>query len=176
MDIVERRYRFTLSFLTGVLSPPAQILDLGIDNPLAARMRDLGYDVVNTPDVDLDLSPQAVQGRNVDAVTAFEILEHLVNPFSVLKAIDAPRLITTIPLRLWFATAYKNPGDEFDQHFHEFEPWQFDRLLSKSGWEISSTQTWTGPTGRVGFRPLLRRFTPRYYGVDARRRKTGPTG
>jgi len=174
MDIVERRYQITLSFLTEVLSPPARILDLGIDNRLAARMRKLGYDVLNTPDVDLDHSPQVVAGQHVDAVTAFEILEHLVNPFSVLSAIDAPRLIATVPLRLWFATAYKNPGDEFDQHFHEFEPWQFDRLIEKSGWEISFTKTWTGPTGTVGIRPLLRRFTPRYYGVDARRRISSP--
>ncbi|GMQ81740.1 MAG: hypothetical protein BMS9Abin05_1175 [Rhodothermia bacterium] len=174
MDIVERRYQITLAFLTEVLPPPARILDLGIENPLAGRMRELGYDVVNTPDVDLDHSPQVVAGQNVDAVTAFEILEHLVNPFSVLSAIDVPQLIATVPLRLWFATAYRNPEDEFDQHFHEFEPWQFDRLVEKSGWEISSTKTWTGPTGTVGIRPLLRRFTPRYYAVNARRRITSP--
>ena len=166
----ERRYRLTLEWLAEIVASSVKILDLGVDNPLAQRMRELGYDVVNTPDVDLDITTSAVQGHDVEVVTAFEILEHLVNPFSVLTAIEAPRLIATVPLRLWFAAAYRNPSDEFDQHFHEFEPWQFDRLLEKAGWEIVSSIKWTSPTGRIGLRPLLRRYTPRYYGVEAKRR------
>ena len=171
MDIVERRFNFTLAFLSAELPAPAKILDLGVDNSLADQMRAAGYDVINTPHADLDLHPEVVSGHDVDAVTAFEIIEHLINPFSVLDALDAPRLIATVPLRLWFAKAYKNPNDILDQHFHEFEPWQFDRLIEKTGWEIKNSTSWTGPTGRVGIRPLLRRYTPRYYGVSATRKE-----
>lgn len=169
MDIVERRYQITLALLEKALPPPCKILDLGVDNPLAIRMRGKGYEVINTRDVDLDFSPSVVRGDNVDAATAFEILEHLINPFSVLREIEAPLLIATVPLRLWFKTAYRNANDILDQHYHEFETWQFDRLLEKSGWKIRTTKTWTGPTGKLGVRPLLRRYTPRYYGVVAER-------
>ncbi|MDX1547036.1 MAG: hypothetical protein R3247_08620, partial [Rhodothermales bacterium] len=98
---------------------------------------------------------------------AFEILEHLVGPLNVLRAIDAPRLIATVPLRLWFAPAYRNASDPWDRHFHEFEDWQFDWLLEKAGWRIVRRAQWTSPSRALGLRPLLRRITPRYYAVEA---------
>ena len=163
---LERRFVKTLAFLDQAASRPARILDLGQPNALAARMQAAGFTVYNT-DGDLDETPTLVQGYNVEAVTAFEILEHLVAPFNVLKAIDAPRLFATVPLRLWFATAYRNPHDPWDRHFHEFEDWQFDWLLERAGWRIVRTEKWTSYDANVGLRPLLRRFTPRYYAVEA---------
>lgn len=59
-----------------------------------------------------------------------------------------------------------------DQHCHEFETWQFDRLIEKSGWQIQKTTTWTGPKGRIGIRPSKRRYAPRYYGVSALKTKS----
>jgi hypothetical protein len=165
---LERRFRLTLDFLESVLPAPARILDLGEDNELARRMRARGYEVVNT-DGDLDLLPSVASVDGIDAVTAFEILEHLVAPFNVLRSVRAPQLIATIPLRLWFASAYRNPRDRWDQHFHEFEDWQFDWLLEKSGWEIDSRVKWTGPVSGIGLRPMLRRRAPRWYGVSAKR-------
>ena len=41
----------------------------------------------------------------VDAVTAFEIFEHLLAPFNVLRQIETLKLVATIPLNLWFAKA-----------------------------------------------------------------------
>lgn len=148
--------------------PPATLLDLGTPNLLSERMQAEGYTVYNT-EGDLDEHPELVQAYDVEAVTAFEILEHLVAPFNVLRAIRAPRLFTTVPLRLWFASAYRNPNDPWDCHFHEFEDWQYDWLLQKAGWEIVRKEKWTSPTKITGLRPILRRFTPRYYAVEARR-------
>ncbi len=163
---VRRRYDLTLRFMRASLPPPARLLDLGAANPLSEIMQREGYSVQNT-DVDLDEHPEVVRGADVDAVTAFEILEHLVGPLNVLKAITAPRLFATVPLRLWFATAYRNPSDPWDCHFHEFEDWQFDWLLEKAGWRIVRREKWTNPGRGLGLRPLLRRFTPRYYAVEA---------
>jgi len=163
------RFDRTLTFLKATLPPPARILDLGADNNFARIMRDHGYEVLNT-DGDLDDHPEVVHNVDVDAVTAFEILEHLVGPINVLRQITAPRLIATIPLRLWFATAYNNPNDPWDRHFHEFEPWQFDWLLDKSGWDVRQSEKWNSPIRRLGIRPFLRLITPRYYAVDARRK------
>ena len=166
---VTRRFDATIKFLGQALSPPARILDLGVDNSLSERMRTAGYTVTNTPDTDLDFNPGVVTGHDVEVVTAFEILEHVHNPFEILRALDAPRLVATIPMRLWFAPAYRNMNDVYDQHFHEFESWQFDSLLKKTGWAVVRTEKWTSPIGQIGIRPLLRRYTPRYYAVEAER-------
>jgi len=169
MNAPERRHRQTLSFLLKCLTPPARLLDLGVENPFAQKMRQSAYEVINTPDVDLDYVPEAVCGHDVQAATAFEILEHLVNRFAVLKNIDASRLIATVPLRLWFTKAYFNPHEPYDQHFHEFEQWQFNRLLEKTCWQIIRSECWTSPAKKIGLRSLLQHFTPRYYAIETKR-------
>ena len=162
-----RRFELTLKFMKSVLPPPAVILDLGVRNPFSEIMEAQGYTVYNTQGEDLDIDMSAITKHKVDAVTAFEIFEHLVAPFNVLNAIEAPKLITTVPLDLWFAKAYRSGTDERDRHYHEFEDWQYDWLLEKSGWNIVKREKWTSPTGTIGFRPLLRKITPRYYAVYA---------
>jgi len=77
------------------------------------------------------------------------------------------KLLVTVPLRLWFASAYRNTNDPRDCHYHEFEDWQLDMLLEKAGWHIVYREKWTHPVGKWGIRPLLRLFTPRYYAVYA---------
>lgn len=132
-------------------------------------MRREGYHVYNTKGEDLDEYPQIVKDYKVDAVTSFEVFEHLLNPYEVLKAIDAPKLITSVPLNLWFAKAYRSNTDMWDRHYHEFEDWQFDWLLEKTDWKIKQKVKWIGPTNKIGFRPLLRKFIPRFYIVYAER-------
>lgn len=162
-----KRYAHTLEFLEKVLPAPATILDLGTRNDFSAMMEEKGYTVLNTQGEDLDTLPDVVKNHKVDAVTAFEIFEHLIAPFNVLRAIDATKLITTIPLNLWFAKAYRSPSEEWDRHYHEFEDWQYDWLLEKAGWQIKDSEKWTSPVKKIGFRPILRKFTPRYYAVYA---------
>ncbi|MDP4828013.1 MAG: methyltransferase [Flavobacteriales bacterium] len=165
-----RRFEITLEFLKQELPPPAKILDLGVRNSFSEWMEKAGYEVVNTGGEDVDFDVSAVQKDGFDAVTAFEIIEHLVNPMPLLAAIKAPRLIATIPMRLWFASAYRNKNDIRDQHYHEFEDWQFDWLVEKAGWKIEGRKKWTSPPSFPnGIRPILRYFTPRYYGISARR-------
>ena len=165
----KKRYNHTIEFMLRVLPAPAKILDLGIRNPLSETMEQYGYTVYNTEGEDLDMLPDLVKKYDVDAVTAFEIFEHLVAPFNVLRAIQSTKLIATIPLDLWFAKAYRSNSDNWDRHYHEFEDWQFDWLLEKSGWSIKESQKWTSPINKIGFRPILRKFTPRYYAVYAER-------
>lgn len=157
-----KRYRITQEFVHKHLNFSEEILDLGVDNPLSVRLRDDGYIVHNTQGEDLDIDRRVVQSDKFDAVTAFEIVEHLLNPFSLLSEIKAPKLLISVPLRLWFARAYKSKTDERDRHFHEFEAWQFRWLLEKTGWRIIDEIQFTNPVNKIGFRPLLRRITPRY--------------
>ncbi|MDA9284901.1 methyltransferase [Flavobacteriaceae bacterium] len=165
-----KRYRITLEFLKKYIDKNEEILDLGVSNPFSEIMKENNYNVSNTHGEDLDIELSSVHKSNATTVTAFEIFEHLVAPFNVLKEIKADKLIASIPLKLWFSNAYKNPKDKWDRHYHEFEDWQFDWLLEKSGWEIVSRKKWTNPTKKIGFRPILRLFFPRYYIVYAVRK------
>ena len=166
----QKRYNKTLEFLEITVPPPAKVLDLGVENPFAEIMKLHNYSVTNTGGEDLDLITDAVKSEDYDVVTAFEIFEHLVAPFNILRDIKANKLVATVPLRLWFSPAYQNKSDPRDRHFHEFEDWQFDWLLEKAGWNILKRDKWTNPVNKIGVRPILRKVTPRYYAVYAERK------
>lgn len=164
-----KRYKLTLDFLKLHISTSSNILDLGVENPFSEIMKAQGYNVKNTKGEDLDLDFSSVVNSEADVVTAFEIFEHLLAPFNILKEIKANKLVASIPLKLWFASAYRSKTDKWDRHYHEFEDWQFDWLLEKAGWQIRARQKWTNPTKKIGIRPLFRLFTNRYYIVYAER-------
>lgn len=165
-----KRYAITARFLKNTVPTGTEILDLGVSNPFSEIMKAEGYSVTNTGGEDLDLDTSAVKNTNTEVVTAFEIFEHMLAPYQVLKDIKATKLVASIPLRLWFAPAYRSKTDMWDRHYHEFEDWQFDWLLKKSGWEIKKREKFTHPVKKIGFRPLLRLFTPRYYLIYAERK------
>ena len=162
-----KRFRHTLEFLQRHVSTEEPILDLGVENPFSKIMIEQGYSVENTKGEDLDLNFENVRNSEANVVTAFEIFEHLLSPFNVLREVKADKLIASVPLKLWFSPAYKSKTDPWDRHYHEFEDWQFDWLLEKSGWEVKDRRKFTNPVNKIGIRPLLRRFTPRYYIVYA---------
>lgn len=164
-----KRFQKTLEFLNKHIKSPSNILDLGVKNPFSEIMLKEGYKVTNTSGEDLDEKFDIVK-ENFEVVTAFEIFEHLLNPYTISKNIQAKKLVATVPLKLWFSDAYRSNTDMRDRHYHEFEDWQFDWLLEKSGWEIKDRLKWTNPVNKIGVRPILRRFTPRYYAVYAERK------
>ena len=112
--------------LKEICPSPSIIFDLGVRNPFSEIMEKNNYKVYNTAGQDFDLEPQIKMPENVDLVTGFEIIEHLVSPYSLLRNIKAKKIFLTVPLKLWFAKAYRNKVDERDRHYHEFEAWQFD--------------------------------------------------
>ena len=166
-----KRYAHTLEFLRKHVPVTDSILDMGINNPFSEIMRKEGYTVSNTSGEDLDLDQGALAKGGYDVLTAFEIFEHLLNPFTVLQNVKSDRIIVSVPLRLWFSPAYRSKTDMWDRHYHEFEDWQLDWLLEKAGWVIKDRKKWTNPTKKLGIRPLLRSITPRYYIVYAERAK-----
>lgn len=149
---------------------PKTIFDLGVQNPFCEIMQSKGYKVKNTYGEDLDLDLTRVQNSTAEITTAFEIFEHLVSPFNVLREINSEYLFASVPLKLWFAKAYQSKTDLWDRHYHEFEDWQFDWLLGKSGWEIIDRIKFTHPVNKFGIRPILRKITPRYYLVYCKRK------
>ena len=150
------------------LDPDTRILDLGGASDLSQMMGEK-YQVSNTPEeMDLDYEYHGL-GEGFDVVTAFEILEHMTNPFGVLSEIQAPKLLASVPLNLWFEDTWKGGGgtDKYKWHYHEFLPWQFDMLLEKTHWEIvdSLKVPYVGHN-KIGIRPFLRRFYDKYYFVS----------
>src|SRR5690606_7143563 len=165
----EKPLLITVEFMRKHVKTEEKILDLGVKNPFSEIMSKVGFSVTNTTGEDLDKDQSALQTSDYDVVTAFEIFEHLLNPYTVLENIKSKKLLISVPLRLWFSPAYRSKTDPWDRHYHEFEDWQLDWLLEKTGWKIVDRQKWTNPVKRFGIRPLLRRFTNRYYIVYAER-------
>lgn len=166
-----KRYAHTMEFLKKHIPQSDIVLDLGINNPFSEIMRKDGYSVLNTTGEDLDNDQGAIAKGGYDVFAAFEIFEHLLNPYTVLQSVKSDKLVISVPLRLWFSPAYRSKTDMWDRHYHEFEDWQLDWLLEKTGWVIKDRMKWTNPTKKLGIRPLLRSITPRYYIVYAERAK-----
>ena len=115
----EKRYNKTFSFLKQHIQGGSRILDLGIHNPLSQLMQQQGYKVKNTNGEDLDEDQSSITDSKAEVVTAFEILEHLLSPYQVLKSIKAEKLVVSVPLRLWFSPAYRSKKDLWDRHYLE---------------------------------------------------------
>lgn len=166
----KRRFLKTIQFMEGLDLKGKKILNLGPDNPLSQMLVKEGYDIVNTAiGQDLDLDFEIVKDPAYDVVVAFEILEHMVSPFPLLRAIEGKQLVISVPLALWFSTAYWDESDPYNCHYHEFESRQMKMLLNKAGWDVKQEAKQTSPGGGLGFRPLLRMITPRHYYVYAER-------
>jgi hypothetical protein len=166
---LHRRYQKTLSFIKRHIEAPATILDLGTENPFSEILKKEGYTLLNTFGEDLDVDFESINQHRVDVVIALEIFEHMAAPFNILRAMKSEKLIASVPLRLWFASAYWNEKDDWDKHYHEFEVKQFNWLLEKTGWKIISSEIWKSGEFKLGIRPMLRFFTPRYYIVYCER-------
>jgi hypothetical protein len=162
-----KRFQKTLDFLNQHIDQGTSILDLGVENPLSELMKAHGHKVESTQGEDLDENQKVLVNSKAEVVTAFEILEHLLSPYQVLKSIKAQKLLVSVPLKLWFSSAYRSKTDLRDRHFHEFEDWQFDWLLEKTGWKIVASEKWINPPESFGVRSLLRYFTQRHYIVYA---------
>ncbi|WPR72673.1 methyltransferase [Flavobacterium sp. NG2] len=166
-----KRFKLTLEFLQKHIPTSETIFDLGVPNPFSKIMIENGYTVLNTKGEDLDNDQTALQTENYSVFTAFEIFEHLLNPYTVLQSVKADKLLISIPMRLWFSSAYRSKTDKWDRHYHEFEDWQLDWLLEKTGFKIIDSIQFTHPVKKIGLRPLLRFFTNRYYLVYAEKIK-----
>lgn len=162
-----KRFNITLDFLKKHISKDETILDLGVPNPFSKIMLENGYTVKNTKGEDLDNNQSTLQNEDYSVVTAFEIFEHLLNPYTILENVKCDKILISIPMRLWFSSAYRSKTDKWDRHYHEFEDWQLDWLLEKTGFKIVDSVKFTHPVKKFGFRPLLRYFTNRYYLVYA---------
>lgn len=144
-----KRYKITLDFLKKHVSTSENILDLGVENPFSTIMKSEGFNVENTQGEDLDIDTSTITNSEADVITAFEIFEHLLSPFTVLQSIKTNKIVMSVPLKLWFASAYRSKTDKWDRHYHEFEDWQFDWLLEKAGWKIIDRKKWTNPTKKL---------------------------
>ncbi len=80
-----KRFKLTLEFLQKHVSTSETIFDFGVPNPFSKIMEENGYTVKNTNGEDLDNDQTALQTEDYTVFTAFEIFEHLLNPYTILK-------------------------------------------------------------------------------------------
>ncbi len=106
-----KRFGLTLEFLEKHIPKTDTVLDLGVENPFTLIMKEAGYQVSNTGGEDLDNDTSSIEIFKGEVVTAFEIFEHLVSPYTSLKAIPCDKCIISVPLKLWFSSAYRNKND-----------------------------------------------------------------
>lgn len=166
------RYKKTLEFVKKNIPKDEVILDLGTPNPFTQIMKDNGFNPSNTQGEDLDDDYQKINNYDFDCITSFEIFEHLMAPYNLLKEIepkDKPiRLISSVPLNVWFSKAHWTKDNPWARHYHEFESRQYDWMLEKAGWKIITSEKWTSPARfALGIRPLLRFIFPSFYFVHA---------
>ena len=95
-----KRFKHTLGFLQKHISTSETIFDLGVPNPFSKIMEAKGYIVKNTTGEDIDNNQTALQNEKYTVFTAFEIFEHLLNPYTILENVKCDKLLISIPLRL----------------------------------------------------------------------------
>lgn len=181
---INDRMMMTERFLNKVINKDQQVLDLGEETLMSIYLKKKGFLIRDTQEeVDFDLNSNFLhEYSDIDVLTAFEVLEHLFAPINILSNIPCEKLILTIPLKLWFASAYMHEavldgGHVAYGHYHEFEPEQLHMLLDRTGWKIMYSEKWkAAPKLPLGIRPILRYFYPRYYAVYCERVKPYETG
>lgn len=153
-----RRFRVTLQLVEAL---PGPVLDLGPPNALARAMeRRWDVRIEHTGSHDLDREPLAAfRPGPWGAITAFEILEHLLNPLFVL---DGCRQILR-PDGVLYLSVPRRSGCEWvfgksPEHFHEFAPDELRWVLEKAGFRIEAWAEANSSTLSPGIRPLLRRL------------------
>ena len=166
----KKRCQRTFLFLKTHISKESKISDLGVENSSSDFLKSEGIKIENTNGEGFDEYLSADLDTDTEVITAFKILEYLLSPYVLLKKIKAKKLLISVPLKLWFSPAYRSSTDLRDRHYHEFEAWQLDWLLEKTGWTIIASDKWTNPTKKIGIRTLFRFFVPRYYIVYAEKR------
>lgn len=163
-----------VEFIKQNISKDKVILDLGIENRISRALVDAGYTVINSGGEDLDVNQDIIKDSNYDVVTAFEILEHLFNPYTVLNSVKkGTTVITTVPLRhILIQDSYFKHNDSRMSHFHEFEDWQIIRLFEKTNYVILDHfkcsqgwmfQNWSTFKRAFGIRPIIRQFKKGLY-------------
>ena len=153
-----RRFAATLGFISTL---PAPILDLGPANAMARAIeKQFEVRVEHTDAHDLDReSLRQFRSGPYGTITAFEILEHVLNPLFVLEGcreVLRPDgvLYVTVPRRHPHEWLFgKSP-----EHFHEFAPDELRWVIEKAGFRIDRFVMANVSEWSPGIRPLLRRW------------------
>lgn len=85
--------------------------------------------------VDLNALPLPPLNGEWDIVTAFDVLEHLEHPVSVLQWLPGARLIVGLPNTLSFACRRMEEQGRMS-HLYSFTPYTATVMIERSGWKV----------------------------------------
>ena len=155
----QRRFAVTLRHLVPPLQQP--VLDLGPANALARtieRRHNVRVDHTGAHDLDREGLAGICPGP-YGTITAFEILEHLMNPLFVLEGC---REVLRPNGVLYLSVPRRHPHEwlfgKSPEHFHEFAPDELRWLLDRAGFDIAHFAMANTSELGVGVRPVLRRL------------------
>jgi SAM-dependent methyltransferase len=178
-DWHEVRVSTTLAHLSRHLpkTPPVALLDLGHDPKMGTQLTALGvaltgnvYPGTPLPDVPWTLAPFDLEKgfpfpeRSFDAVTALEVIEHVVSTPRVLLReaarvlkpggilyLGTPNVCAWAKVRRLISQVhpYDSPAYSLDFHerhpmchVYEYDPWTLQQLVKSEGFEIVECATW----------------------------------
>jgi SAM-dependent methyltransferase len=166
----QRRFAATLHCVSTLVPP---VLDLGPPNAMARLLAArFNVEIVNTGQHDLDREPlSSFCSGPYATITAFEILEHLLNPLFVLEGCrlvlrPGGVLYVSVPRRSAWEWLYGKCAE----HFHEFAGDELRWVIEKAGFDVVRWTELRTTEMAVGIRPLLRRLRPNLFFVECRPR------
>lgn len=160
-------YRKTLRFLDEHISTDATLMHIGNETELSKLIEEQGYSIKYADKTNIDDDQSALIENEYDVMVAFEVFENLLNPYTILKSCKANKIVISVSLRLWIEKAFPSKKDFSNRYFHEFETWQLDRLIEKTGYKIIAKEKWKIPGRAIGLRPMLRKSAPKNYMILA---------
>ena len=155
----DKHIKKIVGFFCSNVSKNAIILDIGDNNPLADRLRELGYRVHNTDgDLDIDFEFELL---DYDVILYSHTIEHQFNPLYTLL-----RLKPYVNL-MYIATPDRGKLLWCKNHFHEIDSYRMKKLVERAGLkiiEIYRYKHWRywKEYFKIGIRPILRLIFERY--------------
>ena len=148
------------------LEQGSSLLDLGTENPFTPLLKEAGYIVQNTQGENLDDDYMAYADCEVDCVTPFEIFEHMLAPYNILKHVKGKAFDRLCAFKVVVCIGLLERGRRLGQTLSRVWSKTISVFNGKSGLDDKGTRTmdfawpkedWDSPVVTLFYTALLYR-------------------